>query len=165
MPKKIAPEVRDKAMEMYLQGDKTAKEIVVELKRVFNTDVKVPTIYAWSKSAQWPAQKTKARTMAMEKLAESESSRFARLQKEHLNTYETIRHKASHDLDGLVFDRAIEAVRATDIGIQGERKVMEGMINLQFIEDVLNVLVEELQDREELSRIAFRLKNLVQQQD
>ena len=165
MPKKIAPEVRDKAMEMYLQGDKTAKEIVVELKRVFNTDVKVPTIYAWSKSAQWPAQKTKARTMAMEKLAESESSRFARLQKEHLNTYEKLRTKASAELDGHNFDRAFDAAKALDLGIKGERIVMEGMINLQFIQDVMNVLVEEVADAAALKRIAFKLKTLVQFHD
>ena len=28
MPKKIAPEVREKAMELYLQGDLTAKEML-----------------------------------------------------------------------------------------------------------------------------------------
>ena len=31
MPKKIAPEVREKAMQLYLQGDLTAKDISEEL--------------------------------------------------------------------------------------------------------------------------------------
>ena len=101
----------------------------------------------------------------MEQVQESESARFARLQKEHLNTYEKIRHQASHDLEGLSFDRAIEAVRAVDVGIQGEREVMEGMINLQFVQDVLNVIVEEVHDPDILGRVALRLKTLVQSQD
>ena len=65
----------------------------------------------------------------------------------------------------MVFDRAIEAVRAADIGIQGERTVMEGVINIQFIQDVLSVLVEEVNDPDLISRIALRLKSLVQLQD
>ena len=49
-----------------------------------------------------------------------------------------------------------------DIGIQGERKVMEGLINLQFVQDILSVLVEEVSDQEALKRISLRLKGLVQ---
>ena len=165
MPKKIAPEVKERAMELYLQGDLTAKEISEELQRVFKADVKVPTIYAWSREAKWNDKQVEARTTGMEQVQESESSRFARLQKEHLNTYEKIRHQASHDLEGLSFDRAIEAVRAVDVGIQGEREVMEGMINLQFVQDVLNVIVEEVHDPDILGRVALRLKTLVQSQD
>ena len=165
MPKKIPPEVREKAMELYLQGDLTAKDISDELQRIFKIVVRVPTIYAWSRDAKWNNKQLEARTDAMEKVGETESARFARLQKEHLNTYEKIRHQASHDLDGLNFDRAIEAVRAADIGIQGERQVMEGVINLQFVQDVLNVLVEEVNDHDLIQRIALRLKGLVQQQD
>ena len=165
MPKKISPEVKEKAMELYLQGDLTAKQISDELYRVFKEDVKVPTIYAWSRTAKWNDKQIEARAVAIERVGETESARFARLQQEHLNTYESIRHKAAHDLDGLPFDRAIEAVRAVDIGIQGEREVMEGVINLQFVQDVLSVIVEEIQDPDILKRISLRLKTLVTSQD
>ena len=165
MPKKIAPEVREKAMELYLQGDLTAKDISEELQRIFKVDVKGPTIYAWARDSKWNDKQIEARAESMERVQESESARFARMQKEHLNTYEKIRHQASHELEGLPFDRAIEAVRAADIGIQGERQVMEGMINLQFVQDVLNVLVEEVKDQDVLGRVALRLKGLVQSQD
>ena len=165
MPKKIAPEVKEKAMELYLQGDLTAKEISEELQRIYKADVKVPTIYAWSREAKWNDKQVEARAVGMEQVQESESARFARLQKEHLNTYEKIRHQASHDLEGLTFDRAIEAVRDEYIGVQGERDVMEGMINLQFVQDVLAVIVEEVGDPDILGRVALRLKTLVQSQD
>jgi hypothetical protein len=42
---------------------------------------------------------------------------------------------------------------------------MEGMINLQFVQDVLNVIVEEVSDPDVLGRVALRLKALVQSQD
>ena len=61
-----------------------------------------------------------------------------------------------------MFDKPFEAARALDIGIKGERSVLEGMINLQFIQDVMSVLVEEITDADVLNRVAFKLKTLVQ---
>ena len=52
-----------------------------------------------------------------------------------------------------------------DRGIQGERKVMEGMINLQFIQDVLNVLVEEIDNEQIINNVASKLRLLVTSRD
>ena len=61
-----------------------------------------------------------------------------------------------------MFDRASDAAKALDLGIKGERVVMEGMINLQFIQDVMSVLIDEIQDPDTLNRVALKLKALVQ---
>ena len=42
---------------------------------------------------------------------------------------------------------------------------MEGMINLQFIQDVLNVLVEEIEDEQIINNVASKLKLLVTSRD
>ena len=39
---------------------------------------------------------------------------------------------------------------------------MEGMINLQFVQDVLNVIIEEVTETDTINKIALRLKTLVQ---
>ena len=62
------------------------------------------------------------------------------------------------------FDRAFDAAKVLDMSIQGERKVMEGMINLQFVQSVLGILVEEVSDTDLIQRIAGRLKSLVSQE-
>ena len=164
MPKYIPETVKLEAMKLYLEGDKTAKEIAKIVSKN-GTSVKPPTIYAWAKQNNWKAMRTEAREETIERIQETESQRFARLQKEHLDTYESVRHKAGHELDNLMFDRAFDAVKALDIGIQGERKVMEGMINLQFIQDVLNVLVEEIEDEQIIHNVATKLKLLVTSRD
>ena len=87
------------------------------------------------------------------------------MQKEQLDTYEQISVKANRELRGLTFDNALSAVRAIDTGIRGQRDVMEGMINLQFVQDILGVLVEEINDKDTLNRIAVKLKTLIQSQD
>ena len=76
-----------------------------------------------------------------------------------------MRHKSKHELDGLLFDRAIDAARIADMSIQGERKVMEGLLEMQFIQDVINVLIEEVSDPAVLDKVAIRLRTLVTQEN
>ena len=38
---------------------------------------------------------------------------------------------------------------------------MQGMINLSFVQEVLNILVEEISEQEVINKIALRLQTLV----
>lgn len=162
MPKRFSEEIKLHAMSLYLKGDKSAKIIAEVVSDKYKVDVTPSTIYSWARALNWNETKTIAKTDAITAVKEKESNRFARLQDEHLDTYEKLRHKAEHELNGLNFTRAFDAAKAMDIGIQGERKVMDGLINLQFVQDVLSVLVEEVTDSDALKRISLRLKGLVQ---
>jgi len=162
MPKRFPEEVKLGAMELYLEGTRSAKNIAQMVSKQYDVDVTASTIYSWARALNWNETKTIAKVNAIAEVQEKESNRFARLQDEHLNTYENLRHKAEHELGGLNFTRAFDAAKAMDIGIQGERKVMEGLINLQFVQDILGVLVEEVSDQDALKRISLRLKGLVQ---
>ena len=164
MPKTLPPQIKLDAMKLYLEGQ-TAAYIAETLISKHNVKMNPSTIYGWAKSGKWGENKALARADAVEKIQETETQRYARLQTEHLDTYEKLRKKAGSELDGHMFDRAFDAAKALDLGIKGERVVMEGMINLQFIQDVMNVLVEEVADSEALKRIAFKLKTLVQFHD
>ena len=82
-----------------------------------------------------------------------------------MDNYTIIANKAFRELDELHFDKAAEAVKAIDIGIKGQREVLSGMINLQFVQDVLSILIEEIKDQDTLNKIAVKLKTLVQQQE
>jgi len=161
MPKKFPESVKLEAMRLFVAGDKTAKEIAEEISTP-ETEVKPVTIYAWAKQFDWESQRNVARTENQEKLVETEGQRFSRLQKEQLESYTSLATKAYKELDGLHFDRAFDAVKAVDIGIKGQRDVMSGLINLQFVQEVLGILVEEIQDQDTLNKIALKLKALVQ---
>ena len=161
MPKRIPHEVRNKAMELFLEG-KPAKDIANVVTTDFKVVVKPSTIYSWAKQYRWGETRAVVRTDALEQIKETETQRYSRLQEEHLDTYEGLRKKAAFELKAHIFDKPFDAARALDLGIKGERSVMEGMINLQFIQDVMSVLVEEINDSDTLSRVAFKLKALVQ---
>ena len=164
MPKQFPPEIKEKALGLYIKGDKSAREIAEVLWDDFATEVKPSTIYLWAREGEWGIQQSEVRVGAIEKIKETEGQRFARAQREHLDTYESMRHKAGHELEHLNFDKAFDAAKVLDMSIQGERKVMDGMINLQFVQSVLNILVEEVADQATIQRIAAKLKSLVSQE-
>jgi transposase-like protein len=162
MPKRFPEKVRLSAMEMYLKGDQPAKDIAAIISKTHKIDVTPSTIYSWARSLNWKNTRVEARTEAVVAVQEKESARFSRLQDEHLDTYERIRHQAEHELGNLNYTRAFDAAKAVDLGVQGERKVMEGLINLQFVQDILGVLIEEINDQEILKRVSLRMKGLMQ---
>ena len=161
MPKRIPMEIRNKAMQLYLEG-KPAKDIAAVVTEGSDFSVQPSTIYAWANQYKWGDTRAEARADAVEQVKETETQRFARLQIEHLSTYEELRKKAALEIKAHMFDKPFDAARALDLGIKGERSVMEGMINLQFIQDVMSVLLDEITDQEMLGRIAVKLKTLVQ---
>ena len=71
-------------MELYLEGN-TVPAISAALGTEFNVEVKIPTIYAWSKQYKWKEDKVEARTAAVETIKESETQRYARIQEEQQN--------------------------------------------------------------------------------
>ena len=161
MPKRIPHDVRNKAMQLYLEG-RAAKDIAAVITKDSDVTVKPSTIYAWANQYKWGDTRTVARADAVTQIQQTETQRYARLQEEHLDSYEGLRKKAALELQAHMFDRPFDAARALDLGIKGERTVMEGMINLQFIQDVMSVLLDEIQDKDILGRIAIKLKTLVQ---
>ena len=161
MPKHIPETIKLEVMELYLAGDKTAKEIANIVSKN-GTSVKPPTIYAWAKKEAWGQQKAGAVADQQQKIAESEGQKFARLQQQQLESYTVISNKAYRELSELHFDRAFDAVKAIDVGNKGQRDVLMGMINLQFVQDVLGILIEEVTDQEVLNKVATKLKTLVQ---
>lgn len=165
MPKQFPPEIKERALGLYIKGDKSAREIAEILWDDFATEVKPSTIYLWARDGEWGVQQVEVRTEAIQKVKETEGQRFARTQQEHLNTYESMRHKAGHELEHLNFDKASDAAKALDMSIKGEREVIKGMINLQFVQNVLSVLVEEINDEDTLKRVAGRLKGLIQTEE
>lgn len=161
MPKKFSRNVRERGLKLYLDDSYSAREIAEQLSQEFRTVVTTPTIYHWVRVFDWKRVKKETQTKSLEKMQENESSRLARIQEEHQSAYEAIRSKAGSELNSLNFERAFDAVKALDIGIQGERKVAEGLINIQFIQDVVNILVDEIDDTDLIKRIAGRLKVLM----
>jgi len=165
MPKKFPKAVKERAFKLYLTDDYSAREIAEQISAEHRTVVNEQTIYAWVRQDDWKTKKAETRIQAVEKMQDNESTKLAKMQDEHQALYKSIRDKAGSELQILDFERAFDAVKALDIGIQGERQVAEGLINIQFIQDVVNILVDEIEDPELIKRIAAKLKVLMASKD
>jgi len=165
MPKKFPKAVKERAFKLYLTDDYSAREIAEQISAEHRTVVNEQTIYAWVRQDDWKTKKAETRIQAVEKMQDNESTKLAKMQDEHQALYKSIRDKAGSELQILDFERAFDAVKALDIGIQGERQVAEGLINIQFIQDVVNILVDEIEDPDLIKRIAAKLKVLMASKD
>tara|TARA_R100000963_G_C4645825_1_gene110236 strand:+ start:2297 stop:2794 length:498 start_codon:yes stop_codon:yes gene_type:complete len=163
MSKKIPEDIKLQAMKLFLEGNRTAKEIA-KIVSTEEFEVKPVTIYAWARREKWNEQSAVARANEQEKLVKSDAKKFNQLQEKQLTSYTKLADKTSASLEYLDFDKALDASRAMDLAIRGQREVMQGMLNMQFVQDVLGVLIDEIKDQEQLSRIAIKMKTLVQNQ-
>ena len=68
MPKQFSPEIKEKALALYMKGDKSAREITEVLWDAFATEVKASTIYLWAREGDWDTQQKSIRTEAIEKI-------------------------------------------------------------------------------------------------
>jgi len=164
MPKTFPLPVKNKALELYLQGY-SSKDVADSLRTEFSNNVTQSTVYAWIKEGEWELKKNENYTNGLVKIQETEGQKLNRIQQEHWDNYGDLRQKAIHELEHLPFDKASDAAKALDLGIRGERQVMEGLVNLQFVQSVLEVLVDEIKDEEVLRRIALKLKTLIRSEE
>jgi len=165
MPKTIPIEVRDKALELYIRDDMSAKAIADAVSAEFMTSVRTPTVYSWATKYGWDDAKKTAKSQALVKVTEAEASRLESVTKEHLALYTKIRTKANQDLDTAVFDTALDAVRAAKIGAEGELEILQDMMKMEFVQQVIQILMEEVNDADVLTAVGERLRELVADSD
>jgi len=161
MPKTIPIEVRNKALELYLRDDMSAKEIAQSVSDEFWTTVKPVTIYSWATKYGWDDARSNVKSTALAKATESEAGRLLRTTQDHLKMYGKIRVKASDDLDTIPFDSAIDAVKAAKIGAEGELEILRSMMQMEFVNQVMMILVDEIPDSATLTIVGEKLMALV----
>ena len=159
MPKQFPNEIKLKAMELFLDGSLTAKEIADEVSTEEHV-VSPPTIYMWARKEKWGEQKIQEYVDSQTTVAKKKAKDYSEIQEDQMNQYTDMATKASAELKGLTFDRALDATRAVDIAVKGQREVMQGMINMQFVNDIMDVLLQEIDDKDTVQRIAAKLANV-----
>jgi len=159
MPKQFPDSIKLKAMELFLEGELTAKKIAEGVSTQEHV-VSPPTIYMWARKEKWGEQKIQEYVDNQTDVAKKKARDYSEIQEDQMNQYTDLATKANAELKGLTFDRALDATRAADIAIKGQREVMQGMINMNFVNDIMAVLIDEVNDADTLQRIAAKLKSV-----
>ena len=129
MPKKTPDSIKLQAMELFLTGDYSARQIA-EMISTKEYKIKPVTIYAWARRENWTERAAVAKVEEQDKIVKNDAKRFNQLQEKQLEAYTKLANKGAVSLDYLEFDKALDASRAMDLGIRGPRDVMQGMVNL-----------------------------------
>lgn len=157
---KFSAALKDRTLELFLQGMGVV-DIIKQLKEETGVAVDNQTIYRWAKVGGWNEKRIAVRTQVSAEIEKTAKNSLIEMAEGQLEDYGKIRKKGSKELNILVFDKAIDAARAVDIAIQGERRVMQGVVGLNFARDVMRVLLDEIHDEDTLRRIAAKLQKLV----
>jgi len=160
MPKLTASGVKDRALELYLES-RPAIEIAQTIKTELDEDISIQSIYSWAKSGDWYDMRNKAVIEAKNRIVESNTSRIVRLQEEELGSYTELRKRGDRELHMVDFEQASDVIKAIDVGAKGEQTVMKGMFELQFIQEIMAIIAEEVEDKDSIFRIADKMKALI----
>ncbi len=161
MNRKYSQEVKDFAAKTYIHDDVIIPKIKENILAKYEVNIPEDTLYQWSKEQGWKELRTKAISRARDKMVEIEAD-HRRLDSEvHLDQYKKITDKAAGALDILQFDRASDAAKAVDMAIKGERTILEGLISRKFIQGIVTIIMEEVNDRELRQRLGTRLQDFL----
>ena len=152
---------RKRALELYLEGDKSVSKISELISDEFGRDISSNTIYAWKRKYDWDDVKAKQQLAVVQKLAVDVEDEVVADQRRQLDSYKYISDKGRSALETLQFSDAMEATRAMDIGIQGERKVRGGLINLEFVQECMSIILNHIDDEDTLKNLAGDFRKLL----
>ena len=165
---KFPDEIKKRAFELYLEGYSPA-QICIKLNEETNGDVtiKKETISMWAREGSWLESRTLAKTNAYNDVTARQTQSLASYmqnQMEHMNKLNKLVDKADRELDDMPFDKAEGAAKALVDSTQAYNKLAKGMIEIKFVEALLNVLLEEIPDDQELlKRIQIKFKKILQE--
>jgi len=152
---------RKRALALYLEGNNSFPKMAEILSDEFGRDVSVNSLYAWKRKYDWEDIKAKQQIVVVQKLAEMDEDEIVADQKRQLDSYKYLSDKGRSALETLQFGDAMEATRAMDIGIQGERKVRGGLINLEFVQECMSIILNHIDDETILKNLAGDFRKLL----
>ena len=161
MPRVIQSKIRHRALELYLEGN-TAPDIVTTLKGEYEgLNIQPPTIHHWASMGDWKLKRGDAEAVAIATVVETHAEKITRMKEQTLSDYENLRGKAANDLDGVDFTTAPDAAKALDMALRGQREVLEEMIQADFMQKVVNIIMEEVSDAKIKANIGAKLRKLM----
>ena len=152
---------RKRALTLYLEGNNSFPKMAEILSDEFGRDVSVNSLYAWKRKYDWEDIKAKQQIVVVQKLAEMDEDEIVADQKRQLDSYKYLSDKGRSALETLQFGDAMEATRAMDIGIQGERKVRGGLINLEFVQECMSIILNHIDDETILKNLAGDFRKIL----
>ena len=161
--KRVPLKAKEDIKRKYLSGV-DVDTIVRETNREWGINVSRGTVYKWSADEKGTKEEGLQLAKEMVKVSAWKPPVEKTDVERQRDLYKKLANKTSKfigledDEEPLIFDKTIDAVKALDIGIQGERKIQSGVVSLELVARLYQVLAEEIIDDVVLNRIATKFK-------
>ncbi len=164
---KYPEEIKKRAYELYIEGINN-QQVISKIDEEFDAIIKSETINSWAKEGDWKTTRALARANAYNDVTTKQTQTladYARNQLEHMDKLNKITVKANEELEYLPFEKAEGAAKAIVDASQAYNKLAKGIIEMKFVEALINVLLEEIPDDPELlKRIQIKLQKILQEE-
>ena len=149
------------AKQLFLQGE-SFNGIAKKIREQTGTLCRPSTIKHWSNldhDGSWLEQRNRMLEKVERAVVAAEETVIKREFEEQLKAYEEMIQKGRAAMAdfSVPVQKAGEAAELIDKGIRGWRSINAGLISLQYIQQVVNIINEEVKDEETKRRIAGRL--------
>lgn len=155
----FSEEMKEMARSMYISG-KEIKEILREIRLKTQRPIKTETIMGWAQRGNWTELRDEARQRALAKVIDEISSEKAGLTTAQINAYRKMWARGLSEIEAQTIFGGLDAAKMVDLGIKGERQIQMGVISVNFVNKLMQILLEEIADETILRKVGLRLKSL-----
>ncbi len=159
------PDIKIRTHELYLESGHIPtvyKKLTEEYRnRPLPKEI---TIRKWIDESKLPEIQKNLHTDVLVRTRTQEIERQVRRQEEHKENYARLIEKANETLfgeDKKEFHSAMEATNALNVGIQGERKISQEQLNLEFVEAIFASITNIIYNEEQLNDIGIEFRKIL----
>jgi len=162
-----APGIRLRAIELYLElqsvhkvYEKICKEYIPVLgEKGLPKEI---TIRKWVENNMLPEVIKNMEVEVISRTRSREIEEQVAKKEQHEKALEIVLKKGTDELPEMEFTSAMEASKAIELAINGQRKIAKETINLQFIDDVLSAITTIITDDDMKRKIGLELRKIFQ---
>lgn len=165
MRSKVPKSIRDEAYKMYLDGSGPSK-IAEDLTAKHDLQITAQHISSWVQKGGWADKQRQAIVISQTAVVNERAKILIDNQKAAIEAYNKLWKKSANELHlnaddiPIGFDKPIDAVKALDIGIQGERRIQAGLVNVELISRIFQIITEEIDDEHTIDKLAARFRQV-----
>ena len=160
-------EIKERACALYIELGQVAsvyRKLLEEFSDKYERMPKEVTVRNWINNSKLSEVRDGIYVDTIRDARAKELEENIARREKHKDYYQQVSEKAGEFLWGAQarpFRDGLDATRALDIGIQGERKIINEQINLKFVEDIFNVINSVIDNEDMLREIGLQLRKVL----
>jgi hypothetical protein len=166
MPR-FSAEQKERAKELYMKGVTPAK-IANQISTEYSVSCAANTVHSWAKSGNWDDLRKEVVVAAVQNIREIAVEDEQALLTKEIAGYQQVIDAAQASIASLEGKPIpikggrdfVDVAKGLDIGVRGKQAIQSGALSVQFLTDVMTIILDVVTDEAMVRDISVRLKQL-----